>query len=870
MKRNIRATLAALGLIFWVASSAAQAQGVTAVSGTVVDAKSGEPLPFVTVYWVGTQEGVSTDFDGHFELSNTRGFATVAVRFTGYKSQIISLKSGTTQKDVVVKMEGDVYKLDGVTISGKRERYVRKGNPAVELIRHVIAHKGEHRAESEEGYGVDVYEKLTMAIDRVEVDYDKSRLLSKFRFVEKYIDTTQFDGSPLLTISLRETRAKEYYRSPSDSRRRYVTARRMQGLDALLDKEGLATNIDAMFTRVNIFDNSVDLMLNRFVSPLSSSLAVSYYHYYIMDTILVDGDSCIELAFAPVNPESFGFTGYLYIMADSSYALRKFSINTPPTINMNFVRDLSIEQQFRRLENGLWAADEQHIYTRFYLVEGWRELYAHQTTRFGDYDFAATPPDTLFSTLSGTEVVAGDACKHSAAEWMGMRSLPLQGKEAVFDSLLVELRRVPEFNRIIKLAEVLGSGYIATEPDRAKSRLDVGPIYNMVSYNSLEGLRLRVGGMTTTNLRALVDTADASAGAHWFANGYAAYGLRDQRMKYNGTLIYSFVDKQYHPYESLRHALYLSHSYDVEVPGMDYTLLDRDHILMSFSKAGAVSRMQYVRRAKLRYEHEYANRMCFEAWAQYENNEAAADLRYYRYRADGSTLSVRYFNDASLGLQLRYAPGSPLYNNRLGQESPFNLAKDAPVFRLQHVVGLMEGRFWYNRTDISAEKRIWLSVAGHVDAQVKTGVVWNRVPYPKLYSPPATTSLLLTPGTFSLMQPMEFIMDQYISLHATYYMKGLILNRIPSVKRLGLREVLSFSGVYGGLSAKNMPTGQEGMYQLPDGCLPMGSTPYMEASVGIENIFKFIRIDYVRRLSYLDSLAAAQKHGVRFTFRLTL
>ena len=845
-------------LLFLLLSGIVSAQVVTGISGTVVDARSGEPLPFVNVFWVGTNQGMSTDTNGHFELSNSQGLVTVAVRYIGYKSQIITLTPGKTVRDVRVKMERDNYDLNEVKITAKRTKYVRKGNPAVELIEKVIAHKNDNRAESREAYKVDVYEKLTMAIDGVDIDYERTKLLSKFSFLHRYIDTTQFNGTPLLTVSLRETKADEYYRSHG-SLRRNITAQRMQGLDALLDKEGLATNIDAMFTRVNIFENSIELMLNRFVSPLSSTMAVGYYHYYIMDTVVVDGDSCIEMAFAPVNPESFGFTGYLYIMNDSSYALRKFSINTPPTINMNFVSDLSIEQQFRRLENGLWAADEQHIFTRFYIVEGWRQLYAHQSTRFGDYTFGAVPPDTLFSSFDGNEVAAADARKHSKAEWTTLRTLPLKGKEAIFDSLLTELKRVPEFNTIIRTAQVFGSGHISTHPDRDKSRLDIGPIYNMVSYNTLEGLRLRVSAMSTTNLDP-----------HWFANGYMAFGFGDQRLKYSTTLIYSFNDKTYHPYESLRHALYLTNSYDVEVPSMDYSLLDRDNILMSFSSANAVDRMQYVRRSKLRYEHEFANRFSFDIWAQYENNEAAGDLRYQRILADGTTTPVQYFNDISLGLQLRYAPGEPLYNNRLGQESPFNLSKDAPVFRMQHVVGLMENEFFYNRTDISVEKRLWLSVFGHIDTKVQTGVVWNQVPYPKLYSPPATTSLLMTPNTFSLMQPMEFIMDHYISLHATYYLKGLILNRIPGVKRLGLREVLSFSGVYGGLSAKNTPDGKVGMYRLPDGCSAMGSTPYMEFSAGIENIFKFIRIDYMRRLTYTDGLSSSQRNGIRFTFRLTL
>ena len=219
-------------LLFLLLSGIVSAQVVTGISGTVVDARSGEPLPFVNVFWVGTNQGMSTDTNGHFELSNSQGLVTVAVRYIGYKSQIITLTPGKTVRDVRVKMERDNYDLNEVKITAKRTKYVRKGNPAVELIEKVIAHKNDNRAESREAYKVDVYEKLTMAIDGVDIDYERTKLLSKFSFLHRYIDTTQFNGTPLLTVSLRETKADEYYRSHG-SLRRNITAQRMQGLDVM-------------------------------------------------------------------------------------------------------------------------------------------------------------------------------------------------------------------------------------------------------------------------------------------------------------------------------------------------------------------------------------------------------------------------------------------------------------------------------------------------------------------------------------------------------------------------------------------------------------------------------------------------------------
>ena len=852
-----------LGLLLLLSPISLLAQAKTGASGVVVDAQTGETLPSVQVYFMGTTIGTISNLDGEFYIENAQGLVTLAFQIIGYKTQIVNLKANKMLKDQRIKLEPDVYGLQEIVVKPQRltreERYRRKGNPAVELIRKVIDHKNANRIVSVDCFRSNSYEKLIMALDRFDVDFDSSGFWNQFRFLEKYIDTSQFNTTPTLTVSLRETLAENDYQSHPHQERRHIVARRFQGVDDILDREGLATNIDAMFTKVNIFDNDIEIMLNRFVSPLSSTLAVSYYHYYIMDTLDVDGNRCIDLAFAPVNPQSYGFTGHLYIMNDSTYALKKYSIKVPPHINMNFISDMAIEQSFNKLPNELWASDKTNTYVRFYLFKNMRQIYAHHTLYQYDYEIGAMMPDSLLVNMNANESVSDSVRKYVRSQWNAMRPLELTGKESVIDSLMPELRRIPKFDAIIRVGEVVVSGYLATNRDRQKSKFDFGPLYNTLSYNGLEGIRLRVGGMTTTNLHP-----------HWFMNGYLAFGFKDLRLKHNTTLIYSFNDKMYHPYESLRHALYLSTYYDVEVPGQTYSLFDRDNVFMSFSMGSPTQRMQYVRRTKLRYEKEWPNRFSIDTWVQHENNEAAGTLHYERINADGTLSNVKYYNDFQFGLTLRFAPGEPLYNNRLGKESPFNLSKDAPVISLTHTMGYMDNQFFYNRTDINAEKRFWLSAFGHIDATVQTGIIWSQVPYPKLYIPNSNQSLFLTPKSFSLMQPMEFVMDQYVAFFGTYYLKGWIFNRIPLVKHLKLREVASFNMVYGGLSQKNNPTlMHEGLYVLHEGCSPMGKMPYMEMSLGVENIFKFIRVDWVHRLSYTDGLSTKEKNGVRLTFRLT-
>lgn len=808
---------------------AQQVPPVTGAEGVVVDVRTGEPIAFAQVVFVGSQIGTMVDADGHFQVENKQGLVTLSVGFVGYKKRIVTLHANRITKNMRIELEPDVYNLGEVvvTASRRKDRYSRKNNPAVDLVNDVIAHKELQRPQRDTSQLT--YEKTILALDRFDFDFDRNALLEKFFFLQKYVDTDQFNQTPVLTVSLREALSEG----------EHELARRSKGIDKLLEREGLSANLDAMFTCIDIFDNSIDLMLNRFVSPLSSTLAVSYYHYFIEDTVTVDGVQCVKLMFVPVNRESFGFTGHLYITADN-HILKRYSISVPPQINMNFVSDLSLDETFSSTQGGHLQSKEMHTYARFYVFKNWRQLYAHQ------------------AVFSLNEINGIEAKEHISFDTL--RPLPLTAKETVIDSLVTELRRVPEFNTAIKAVEIFGSGYVATAPDRKQSLFDIGPIYNMINLNPEEGLRLRLGGMTTANLSS-----------HWFTQGYLAFGTRDLRLKYSATAIYSFRPKEYHPYESLRHALYLSTSYDLENPGQSTDLLDRDNILMSRWPSLPPTAMQYARRVGLRYEHEWQNRLSFDAWVQYADFEPTGALAYHRIAADGTLTEVSRFADWQAGLQLRYAPGEPLYNNRLGQESPFNLSKDAPVFRLRHTLGHTDYRFTYQRTDIIAEKRFWLSSFGHIDTRLHTGVVWNRAPLPSLFTPQSNLSLYLSPNTFTLMQPMEFVADQWVTLHATYYLKGWVLNRIPLVNKLKLREVLSFSGIYGSLSPKNNPRfGHEGLYALPDGTTLFTTTPYIEVGFGIENILRCIRIDYVRRLTYTSGLGKGDLGGIRIGFRLTI
>ena len=899
-----------LFLLLGVFASASAQEKITSLSGVVVDADTGEPLPFVQLYFIkptsegslNTQYGTTSDLDGNFSLSNPAGYTTVNFQMVGYKTEMYTLRQGQQRKNIKIKLKPDVYNLQDIVVTPKhrKQEYRRKGNPAVELIKNVIAHKDSLTPRTREQYTASTYHRQSFALDNFAPNFNKG-LWKEVDFIRKYIDTT--GTNPALTLSIRENLGREFYQKKPHREKESIDKKRFFGLESLMSTQTMEKQLQAIFKDVDINQDNMNILFNRFVSPLSSTLAVAYYQYYIMDTIQVDGVSCIDLAFVPVNSESYSFTGHLYIVNDSTYKIKKYAINIPPHINLNFVSDYSVAHEYKQLPDGLWVPDRTYTYCKFYLTDRKRTLLARQTKIYTDFDFDSPIAKEVYSPFYGLTDSVKPADSTSIREdfqyWDEHRPEPLSFYESSVMDLVDEFKNTPKFNALLMAVDALTSEFVATVPSTrwGESKWDFGPIYNTISWNMLEGVRLRVGGTTTANLHP-----------QFFLSTYAAYGFGDKRPKGDLTLMYSFNKKRYHQYEPLRDYLALSLNYDVQEPGQQFSVLERDNILMSIPTSKIVMKnFQYVARGRLLYYKELPIQLTTKLNFDYEYNEAAGAMTYDRitgYDTLGiisGTQRVKAYHNYEFGAELRYSPGADFPINRVGVETPFTLEQDAPVISIRHTIGYLDDRyaggqgFFYNATQLTAEKRFWFSSFGHLDARIQTGMVWNKVPFTKLYSPTTSTSIFLGKNAFNLMQPMEFIMDEYVALYATYFFKGWILNRIPGINRLKLRGVISFSGIYGGLTDKNNPyiAGNEGLYKFPDSSTfdangeyisgytssPIGKLPYMEFTAGFENILKFIRIDYVRRITYNDymlpngnrrKIGAWGRNGVKITVRFAL
>ncbi len=885
---KIKVYIVCLLMSFAAMASAQEAVTRTSISGVVVDGDTGETLPFVQIYFlkpttskgvVASDIGTTSDVDGNFTIGNNEGYTTLNFQMLGYKTEMVTLRKGQNRTNAKIKLTPDVYGLQDIVVTPKHRKrdYRRKGNPAVELIKNVIAHKDSFCVKAEPQYTANSYSRMSFALDNIKVNWKKP-FWRDFAFVQKYIDTTGV--YPNVTVSIREHLNTEYYQRKPHREKKVLDKKRIFGIESVIGSESFQKNIDAIFKDVDINDNSMNLLFNRFVSPLSSTLAVSFYQYYIMDTIMVDGYPCIDLAFVPVNSESYGFTGHLYIVNDSTFRIKKYAINVPPDINLNFVSNFSIEHSYKQLENGLWAPDRTSTFAKFYIFNKKRGMLARQTKIYTNWDLETPIARETFSALTPAD---GIETNDSTAQlvWEGqwtdsMRPEPLTKYESSVVDLVREFTNTPKFNSLALFVNAITTEYVPTRKAEYMylSKFDFGPIYNFVSWNMLEGVRLRVGGGSTARLHDQI-----------FFRGYVAFGTKDLLPKYSGTFVYTFGKHKDQPYDGIKHHLQFTGQYDIEEPGQLTDVVRRDNILMSIpTSTPTMPFAQYVFHAKVEYMKEWRNNLMLSTHFDFTNNRAGGALKYEKVNwidphtldtlSDPIRTNIGSYRNYEAMFDLEYSPGSTIGMDRAGIKSPWTIEKDAPTIKLTHHIGYLDDRhnggdgFFYNKTDVMFDKRFWFSAFGHLDLRVQTGIIWQKVPFTKLHIPPTSTSILLGQRAFNLMKPMEFMMDAYVSLYMTYYFKGWILNRIPGINKLKLRGVVSFAGIYGGLTKKNnpfLPT-SSGLYAFPqtatfdkDGYYvsgttssPIGKLPYMEITAGFENIFKFIRIDYIRRITYND------------------
>ena len=828
----------------------------TIIKGVVTDSITGERLPYVSLIFKGTTIGTATDGDGNFSFSALTDVKNLEVSYLGYDTKEVKVIPGKTN-NLKIKLAPNGITLNEVVVKPKKEKYSKKENPAVKFVKQVIASRESNDPRNHDYFQYDQYEKMVFAMNDYHPKPKKNGKPGKFDFLIDFVDTLDV-GTTILPVSEKEKVESVYYRKEPKSEKRIVKGNKSSGVDEIFSRDGIQQFLNEVFREVDIFKNDIPLFLQRFVSPLST-IGPNYYKYYLLDTLNVNGQKCVDLGFVPFNSETFGFTGRLFVTLDSTFFVQKAILNVPKDINLNFVSGMTIEQTFERTPDSTRIITKDDINVNFKLSEKSKGMYARRLNIYSNHSF--DEPDAeraLVFKESAPVITLKDAYQQSEDFWTSNRpEEAIKKNPNSVEKLMAKFRSVPIFYITEKVVSVLVSGYIPTNKDPLKSKFEFGPMNTAISGNAIEGARFRVGGTTTT-----------AFSRNLFFDGYMAYGTKDEKLKYDALVEYSFNDRKEYRKEFPLNSIRLEYMYDINQLGQQYMYASKDNMFLAW-KRQKDTRATYLRQAELTYYHEHYNGLAYGAVVRNRREYATEYAVFDRIGPDGTISPVKSYDMTELELKFRYAKDEKFYQTR---NLRYPITFDALIFNFSHVMAkkdLLGSSYDYHRTDIGIQKRFWFSAFGYIDLITKAGKVWNKVPYPLLILPNANLSYTIQPESYTNMNAMEFISDEYASWDLTYYMNGNLLNRLPLVKKLKWRAVFCFRGLWGHLTDKNNPmNGGEGLYLFPNGSYTLGKAPYMEASIGIENIFKFLRLDYVWRLNYRDH-PGIQTKGVRFMMRMS-
>ena len=783
----------------------------------------------------------------------TRGFP-FSLRSACYRTAVTAV-SLLCVDSVIANVVNDsdsisrITELNEVTVSPHKNRYSKKNNPAVELINNVRRSAKLSNPLNQSYYSFNKYSKFAVGIDRVGF---AARPESRYSFLSEYVDTLLSSGDSLLKVAVKENVSKFISSRKPYAKKEIIYGRRNEGIDESFNNENIYATLEELLREVDIYDDEIPLLKNRFISPLSS-LGPDVYKYFITDSTRVDNNKITKIVFYPQTLNAYGFSGIMNVAEhDSVLFVKDIILRVPSTVNLNYVDNLTVKQSFELDSIGCRRKKEDLMSASLSLVDGGVQFITERSTGYSGFSYSREDDFSAFYSRLGNKFYLEDIDKRNDDFWNEQRMFPLSNAEQRLSSLITRLRRIPTFRWGERIFKIIVEDYVPTSKN---SKVDIGPVTTLLSYNSLEGMRFRLGGVTT-----------AALSSHWFANGYIAYGLRDKKLKYKLGVEYSFNRKRITSTEFPINSISLFHQYDVHPIGGNADVSNQDYFFLSFRRKKS-DLATYRRVTSLTYTYEFLNNLSLSTSLQLERQESSPFVHFINGRGN----SFNHYNQSSLKLTVRYAPGETYLFTRTGR-IPVN--HEAPIIELSQEIGPKNwfGSCYYlNKTEVSLFKQIRFPLFGYADIYLKGGILWSKVQFPALLWPSVNLSYTVSPESYSLMNMMEFANDKYASINITYFMKGYLINLIPYIRKTHLRELITFMALWGGLSKRNNPDLNSDLFQFPlnnETYTMKGAKPYMEIGVGLDNIFSVLRLDYIWRLSYLNH-PGINKSGLRVSLHFS-
>ena len=820
----------------------------TVVQGVVTDIINKQPLQYVSVVLKGGR-GTVTDSLGRFTLRSSGNIAMVQVSYVGYKTILKPILPGTRQT-LDFALEIDPKGINNVTVNtNKRAPYRNKGNPAVELIKRVIENKPINRAEHYDYVQYDQYEKMEVSLSNPSQKLTGSKLLKKYQFMFENRDTTKLEGKALLPVYLEETISQKYFRKKPEKTKTIILGEKRVNYGEYIDNAGVSQYLNRLIMDVDIYDNDIPLFTYQFLSPIAD-LAPTFYMYYIRDTITdANGQKLIKMYFTPRNTNDLLFRGNMYITLDGNYAVQKLNMFLSKNANLNWVRELHIDLDFEKNEDNRYHLSKSNVMADASITKNASGgFFGERTVSFKNFRINVPQPDSIYEGTALVKIAKAD--QHPDTYWNTNRHDTLTRTEAKVYSNIDSLEKMPSFRRTMAIATFMFAGYTSLGP------FELGPAAAFYSFNPVEGFKLRLGGRTTPkfNKRLYFET-------------YGAYGFKDDRWKYFLSSTYSLNNKSIYVYPL--NFIRASYQNDTKIPGQELQFVSEDNFLLSF-KRGKNDKWTYNRNLKFEYVHELDNHLSYTLGFKNWKQEPAGAIIYTKV-VNNAQVNINKLITTEFSGELRWAPNEQFYQGKVYRIPIIN---KYPIFTLRFITGvkgIMNSEYNYQNINFRMEKRAYLSQLGYSDLVAEGGYIFGRLPYPLMTIHRANQTYAYQLNSYNLMNFQEFVSDHFIALNIDHHFNGLFFNRVPLLKKLKLREVVSLKMLYGGVRDENNPSKDPSLIKYPlfEGVpttFSLEKKPYIEGSVGITNIFKLIRVDLVKRFNYLDNPYVASL-GVRARFK---
>ena len=815
-----------------IAATSAIAQ-TTKVKGTVTDASTGEPLPFVNIWFPGTTVGVTTDFDGQYSIETRQSVSpAIKAEMMGYEPQERKIAvGGFTEANFALNPLS--FALEGVTVKAD-DRKIKA------FMHNVYERKKYNNPDSHESSQGKIYSKMELDIANIDPFLQNRMLQKNFGFVADYMDTSSVSGVPYLPIMITESSARFYKRKNPPLNREIIDASRISGVE---EDYSLAQFTGHLHANVNLYSDFIDIFYVKFASPLNSH-GFMYYNYYLVDSLHIDGRKTYKVRFHPKGKSTPVLDGEMTIDS-STMAIRNAHVKMMKGLNVNWVRDLAIDVESQLVNDSTWFKKTDRLYVDFAVsMSDSSKLVSFLGHREVDYSNVVLNEDIPEEILKhSTNVVFNEnVLNNDPSYWEKERPYALTQKEQNIYNMVDSIKNVPVYNTLYNIVSTLFGGYYET------GNIEIGPYYKLFSFNNLEGARFQFGMRTTDEWSKKVRYG-----------GYIAYGTKDNAFKGGGSVEYMF-GKQ--PTRKLtagyrRDALQLGASDDAFTEG---------NIMGSILSKGDSQRLSMVNRGTVSYEHEW--RDGFTTIVTAETNRIGSNEYVPMFTPD--SIQVGAVRSATVGLGMRLSWNEMV--NR-GHFDKLYLSTDYPIitadFRMGIKDALRESPEFY-RAELGIDYDLAMPPFGTSYFRIKAGKIWGKVPYPMLKLHEGNGTYFFSPQAFACLDFYEFASDTWAQFFYEHNFKGYFLGKIPLLKRLKWREVVSFRGVVGTISDKNNgsaahiasitdpATGKISSAQdVPYLLFPAGMTgvkkPYFEVGAGITNICRMFRVDTYWRLNHKEN-----------------